>query len=115
MALADANPGFAALAAAAAHSQGLATRDAGLLGEAAVQHPDPWARASAAEDLAILHTGTTRDQAIRHLKTALDGYRQTGADRDQAHIGGGCKSRAAAATGQCTPPGPSPAGQPHRH
>jgi DNA-binding CsgD family transcriptional regulator len=26
------------------------------------------------------------DQAIRHLKTALDGYRQTGADRDQARI-----------------------------
>ena len=86
VALADANPGFAALAAAAAHSQGLATRDAGLLGEAAVQHPDPWARASAAEDLAILLTGTARDQAIRHLKTALDGYRQTGADRDQARI-----------------------------
>ena len=61
MALADANPGFPALAAAAAHSQGLATHDAGLLGEAAVQHPDPWARASAAEDLAILLTGTARD------------------------------------------------------
>ncbi len=86
VALADANPGFPALAAAAAHSQGLATRDAGLLGEAAAQHPDPWARASAAEDLAILLTGTAREHAIRHLKTALDGYRQTGADRDQARI-----------------------------
>jgi DNA-binding NarL/FixJ family response regulator len=84
--LAGANPGFPALAAAAAHSQGLATRDTGLLAEAAAQHPDPWARASAAEDLAVLLTNTAKDQAIRHLKTALDGYRQTGADRDQARI-----------------------------
>jgi DNA-binding NarL/FixJ family response regulator len=86
VALATANPEFSALAAAAAHSQGLATRDAGLLAEAAAQHPDPWARASAAEDLAVLLASTAKDQAIRHLKTALDGYRQTGADRDQARI-----------------------------
>ena len=86
VALADANPGFQALAAAAAHSQGLATRDTGLLAEAAARHPDPWAKASAAEDLAILLASTAKDQAIRHLKTALDGYRQAGADRDQARI-----------------------------
>jgi DNA-binding NarL/FixJ family response regulator len=86
VALATANPEFSALAAAAAHSQGLATRDAGLLAEAAAQHPDPWARASAAEDLAVLLASTAKDQAVRHLKTALDGYRQTGADRDQARI-----------------------------
>ena len=36
--------------------------------------------------LAVLLTSTEKDQAIRHLKTALDGYRQTGADRDQARI-----------------------------
>jgi DNA-binding NarL/FixJ family response regulator len=86
VALANANPGFPALAAAAAHSRGLATRDTGLLAEAAAQHPDPWAKASAAEDLAVLLTSTEKDQAIRHLKTALDGYRQTGADRDQARV-----------------------------
>jgi DNA-binding CsgD family transcriptional regulator len=86
IALADANPGFPALAAAAAHSQGLATRDPGLLGEAAAQHPDPWAKASAAEDLAVLLTSTAKGQAVRHLKTALDGYHQTGAGRDQARI-----------------------------
>ena len=86
VALADANPGFPALAAAAAHSQGLAARDARLVGEAVAQHPDPWAKASAAEDLAVLLTGTAKDQTIGHLKTALDGYRQIGADRDQARI-----------------------------
>jgi len=84
--LANANPGFPALAAAAAHSQGLATRDAGLLAKAAAQHPDPWARASSAEDLAVLLANTAKDQSIRHFKTALDGYCQTGADRDQARI-----------------------------
>ncbi|HEY6314249.1 MAG TPA: LuxR C-terminal-related transcriptional regulator, partial [Streptosporangiaceae bacterium] len=85
--LADAHPGFRALTAAAAHSRGLATRDPGLLAQAATQHPDPWARASAAEDLGILHgRHGERDEAIRCLKEALGGYHQTGAGRDQARI-----------------------------
>ena len=86
-ALADAHPEYAALAAAAAHSRGLAIRDPGLLAEAATRHPDPWARASAAEDLGVLHDRHgERDQAIRYLKEALAGYRQVGADRDQARV-----------------------------
>jgi len=86
VALANANRGFPALAAGAAHVQGLAARDTGLLAEAAAQHPDPWARASAAEDLAVLLASTAKGQAIRYLKSALDGYRHTGADGDQARI-----------------------------
>jgi DNA-binding CsgD family transcriptional regulator len=91
-ALADAHPGFPALAAAATHSQGLANRDPARLAQAAAQHPDPWARASAAEDLGVLHGlgglggQGDKDAAIHHLKKALDGYRQVGADRDQARI-----------------------------
>jgi len=86
-ALADVHPGFPALAAAAAHSRGLARRDPARLAEAAAQHPDPWARASAAEDLGVLHGRQgDRGQAIHHLKEALAGYRQVGADRDQARI-----------------------------
>ena len=85
--LADAHPGFPALAAAAAHSQGLARPDPARLAQAATQHPDPWARASAAEDLSVLHGRQgNRDQAIHHLKDALGGYRQVGAERDQARI-----------------------------
>ena len=85
--LADAHPRFTILATAAAHSRGLVTRDPGLLAEAAAQHPDPWARASAAEDLGVLHGRQgDRDQAIGHLKDALAGYCQVGADRDQARI-----------------------------
>ncbi len=85
--LAETHPGFPALAAAAAHSGGLARRDPGRLAEAATQHPDPWARASAAEDLGVLHAGHgDPDQAIGHLKNALTGYGQVGAERDQARI-----------------------------
>ena len=85
--LAETHPGFPALAAAAAHSGGLAGRDPARLAEAATQHPDPWARASAAEDLGVLHAGHgDPDQAIGHLKDALGGYGQVGADRDQARI-----------------------------
>jgi DNA-binding CsgD family transcriptional regulator/tetratricopeptide (TPR) repeat protein len=86
-ALADAHPGFLALAAAAAHSHGLAHHDPASLAEAAARHPDPWGRASAAEDLGVLHDRQAqRDQAIRHLKEALGGYGQAGAVRDQARV-----------------------------
>jgi DNA-binding CsgD family transcriptional regulator len=85
--LADALPQFPALAAAAAHAQGLINGDLARLAQAATQHPDPWARASAAEDLAVRHTRHgDRDQAISHLKNALGEYRQAGADRDQARV-----------------------------
>ena len=86
-ALADAHPQFPTLAAAAAHCDGLAARDPSGLAQAAAQHPDPWARASAAEDLGVGHGQRgDREQAISHLKDALGGYRQAGADRDQARV-----------------------------
>ena len=86
-AMADSHPGIQALAAAAAHIRGLARRDAACLAEAAAQHPDPWARASAAEDLGVLYgQHDDREQAIHYLKEALGGYLQVGADRDQARI-----------------------------
>ena len=85
--LATANPGVPALAAAAVHSRGMASQDPGRMADAAARHPDPWARASAAEDLGVLRAGLgDREQAISHLKEALAGYRQVGADRDQARI-----------------------------
>ena len=56
-ALAAGNPGYPAVTAAAAHSLGLAGQDPDRLAEAAAQQPDPWAQASAAEDLGVLHAG----------------------------------------------------------
>ena len=85
--LAAGSPGFPVLAAAAAHSRGLAGQDPGRMAGAAARHSDPWARASAAEDLGVLRDGQgDREQAIRHLKEALAGYRRAGADRDEARI-----------------------------
>ena len=86
-ALAAGNPGYPAVTAAAAHSLGLAGRDPGRLAEAAAQHPDPWAQASAAEDLGVLHARQAdRGQAIDQLTRAIQGYQPTGAAADMARV-----------------------------
>ena len=86
-ALAAGNPGYPAVTAAAAHSLGLAGRDPGRLAEAAAQHPDPWAQASAAEDLGVLHARQAdRRQAIDQLTGAIQGYQPTGAAADMARV-----------------------------
>jgi DNA-binding CsgD family transcriptional regulator/tetratricopeptide (TPR) repeat protein len=85
--LASGHPGHPAIAAAAAHSLGLAGRDPGRLAEAAAQHPDPWARASAAEDLGVLHVRQAdQEQAVHHLTQAVRGYQLTGAAADAARV-----------------------------
>ena len=86
-ALAEAHPEVPALAAGAAHCQGLTRRDSARLTQATTQYPDRWARASAAEDLGVLYRAQgDRAQAIHRLKEALGGYGQAGADRDQARV-----------------------------
>jgi DNA-binding CsgD family transcriptional regulator/tetratricopeptide (TPR) repeat protein len=86
-ALAAGNPGYPAVTAAAAHSLGLAGRDQGRLAEAAAQHPDPWAQASAAEDLGVLHARQAdQGQAIDQLTRAIQGYQPTGAAADTARV-----------------------------
>ena len=90
--LASGHPGYPAITAAAAHSLGLAGQDPARLAEAAAQHPDPWAKASAAEDLGVLHARQAdhdqarQDQAIRHLTQAIGGYQLTGAAADTARV-----------------------------
>jgi DNA-binding CsgD family transcriptional regulator/tetratricopeptide (TPR) repeat protein len=85
--LSAANPQWPALAAAAAHAGALASHDPARLAEATAAHFDPWARASAAEDLGVLHRERAdRDSATRYLTAALDGYLETGAGRDQARV-----------------------------
>jgi DNA-binding CsgD family transcriptional regulator len=85
--LAADNPGYPALTAAAAHSLGLAGADPARLAEAAVQHPDPWAKASAAEDLGVLHARQADlEDAIHHLTQAIHGYQRIGAAADTARV-----------------------------
>jgi DNA-binding CsgD family transcriptional regulator len=81
------NPAFPVTAVAAAHCAGLVSRDPARLAHAAASHPDPWARASAAEDLGRLLASTAeRADAIVQLDSALAGYGQTGAVRDVARV-----------------------------
>ena len=85
--LAVASPRWPALAAAAAHCSGLKQYDPARLAEAAAGHSDPWARASAAEDLGVLRLDCTdRQSAIHYLTAALAGYQQASAGRDQARV-----------------------------
>ncbi len=77
----------AAITASAAHARGILDRDPASLEQAARDHADPWARASAAEDLAVrfLQDGDNNG-AIAVLDQAVDGYEQIGARRDAARI-----------------------------
>jgi DNA-binding CsgD family transcriptional regulator/tetratricopeptide (TPR) repeat protein len=87
-ALACDNPGYPAITAAAVHSLGLAGQDPVRLALSAEQYSDPWAKASAAEDLGALHARQgDREQAIHELTQALRGYQLTGAATDTARAG----------------------------
>lgn len=86
-ALASDNSGYPAIGAAAAHSLGLAEQDTARLAEAAQRHPDPWARASAAEDLGVSHARRGDDHhAIRQFTEAIQGYQDVGAAADMTRV-----------------------------
>jgi DNA-binding CsgD family transcriptional regulator len=78
-------PEYPALAAAAAHARGLVDADPACLARAVEEHTDPWARASAAEDLGVLYARQKdKTAAVQYLKAASGGYRRLGAGRDEA-------------------------------
>jgi DNA-binding CsgD family transcriptional regulator len=81
------SPDTPAMDAAVAHARGLLAKDGNSLADAAARHADPWARASAAEDLAVLDvSATARDEAVGRLNEALEGYAKTGATADLARV-----------------------------
>ena len=85
--LAVVSPGLAGVTAAAAHARGLLDQDAGALQRAAGDTLDPWARASAAEDLGVLLIGRNDFEAGgRWLEDSLAGYDQTAALRDGRRV-----------------------------
>ncbi|HEX3514859.1 MAG TPA: AAA family ATPase [Trebonia sp.] len=85
--LARDNPGFDAMTVAAAHCGGIVGQDPELLAHAAASHRDPWARASAAEDLGtVLIAINDPDGAVECLDAALGGYGHASAERDLARI-----------------------------
>lgn len=86
--LAEANPGLPGLVAAAEHARGLLHGAPDLLRNAAAEHADPWARASAFEDLGVLLGAAdgSRGRTVRCLDEALSCYAAAGAERDAARI-----------------------------
>ncbi|MET9070371.1 helix-turn-helix transcriptional regulator, partial [Streptosporangium sandarakinum] len=86
--LAGRNPCLPGPPVAAAHARGLRDSDPAALGRAAAGYADPWARASAAEDLGVLLGAAPgrRDAAVGTLDGALSGYGGVGARRDAARV-----------------------------
>lgn len=85
--LAAGNESFGMVTAAAAHARGLLRRDAAALRQAATDSRDPWARASAAEDLSLLLIGRQDFAgAARSLERSLAGYDDTAALRDARRV-----------------------------
>ncbi len=81
------NPTVPVLHACADHARGILESDRLYLEQAVTLHEDPWARASAAEDLgALLAAAGNSTDAVRCLDSALEGYGGTGAERDAARI-----------------------------
>jgi DNA-binding CsgD family transcriptional regulator/tetratricopeptide (TPR) repeat protein len=85
--LAQDNPGFATLAAAAAHARGILHRDAAALAAAVASHVGPWSRASAMEDLGVLLADRAGEgSSVDRLDQALEDYQRIGAERDAARV-----------------------------
>lgn len=81
------NPAVSVFRACADHAQGVFESNRACLEEAVVSHEDPWARASAAEDLgALLASAGSRRDAVARLGAALEVYEGTRAERDAARI-----------------------------
>ncbi|WP_345466113.1 ATP-binding protein [Actinoallomurus oryzae] len=89
--LAAGNPAFPAVRAAADHARGLLDGSPATLERAAADHPDPWARASALEDLTVIvageeETAEARRRAVSAFDTALSAYEAMDAGRDAARV-----------------------------
>ncbi|MFI9583671.1 BREX system ATP-binding domain-containing protein [Streptomyces sp. NPDC052236] len=87
--LAAENPGAAVLTAGAQHAQALIDQDTGTLTRIAEQHPDPWTRAWAMEDLGSLPapgSGADDAPAHKHLTLAHAAFNRLGARRDAARV-----------------------------
>ncbi|SNT12373.1 regulatory protein, luxR family [Streptosporangium subroseum] len=84
------NPSLSGPSVAACHARGLRDHDPDALSRAAAEHTDPWARASAAEDLGVLFSadGGSRDLAVDSLNDALTCYGTAEATRDAARVRG---------------------------
>jgi DNA-binding CsgD family transcriptional regulator/tetratricopeptide (TPR) repeat protein len=72
--------------AAAAHARGVLKQDPDRLRHAAAGYTDPWATASAEEDLAVLLSAGDQQAAVGYLERAAGHYAEAGGDRDTARV-----------------------------
>jgi DNA-binding CsgD family transcriptional regulator len=84
--LAIANPGTVVYAAEASLAEGLLNGDADRLVSAAEGLPLVWSRASAEEDAGRVMLKNDPAGAVRHFERALDGYEQSGSERDASRV-----------------------------
>ncbi|MCU1354197.1 MAG: hypothetical protein JWM05_3406 [Acidimicrobiales bacterium] len=85
--LAASNPSWATIVASADHARGVLSQDVQRLQRACDGYRDPWTRASAAEDAAVVHLGHASVGAGRQLlERALGDYRTAGATWDAARV-----------------------------
>jgi len=82
------NPRLPSVAAAAVHVKGLVEQNLDDLRHAVEAHTDPWARASAMEDVGTHLAGikSQQDQAVEILERASDAYFALGASRDFSRV-----------------------------
>jgi DNA-binding CsgD family transcriptional regulator len=76
------SPELDGLAASASHTVGLLEQDPDAISSAAAMYRDPWARAVAEEDLAVLLWSRDRPTARLHHDRAVAAYRASGSIRD---------------------------------
>lgn len=86
--LAAENPDVHAIAAAAMHGAGLLEQDIDKLRQAAENHTDPWARASAFEDIGVLLSddGEECPESVESLELAMRSYAEMGSLRDSSRV-----------------------------
>ncbi|MBO2448618.1 AAA family ATPase [Actinomadura barringtoniae] len=82
--LAKGNLGFPGLAVTATHARGLLDSDMEALRRASAGHRDPWAKASAEEDIGVLIG--FGPGAVKSLEAAQAGFTEVGAERDAARL-----------------------------
>jgi DNA-binding CsgD family transcriptional regulator/tetratricopeptide (TPR) repeat protein len=86
--IAQDNPGFPTVIAAADHAAGFLAGDRARLARACEGYEDSWLGASAAEDLGTLlaSQGGPQSDCVAHLDEAIAGYDRSGAVRDVARV-----------------------------
>lgn len=81
------NPAVPIFQICADHARGVLESDRAALERAVTGHEDPWTRASAGEDLAILLAAEgSHGEAVSCLDAALEGYGGIGSERDAARV-----------------------------